>query len=32
LIRKDRAREAQMDQLLKAFNSRQDPAGGVTRH
>ena len=32
LIRKDRAREAQLDQLLKAFNSRQDPAGGVTRH
>ena len=32
LIRKDRAREAQLDQLLKAFKSQQDPAGGVTRH
>src|SRR6185369_103284 len=32
LIRKDRAREAQLAQLLKAFNAQQDPAGGVTRH
>ena len=31
LIRKDRAREAQLDQLLRAFNSQQDPAGGLTR-
>ena len=32
LIRKDRAREAQLAQLLKAYNAQQDPAGGGSRH